>query len=51
MRTIYDPYNDEEITLSKDELTMVMRIRNGQFPHVSVRGLAVVVVAEALHQI
>ncbi|PNH07892.1 Ribosome biogenesis protein BOP1 [Tetrabaena socialis] len=38
LRTIYDPYNDEEISLSREELAMVMRIRNGQFPHVEVRG-------------
>ncbi|KAG2483393.1 hypothetical protein HYH03_017745 [Edaphochlamys debaryana] len=36
LRTIYDPYNDEEITLSREELAMVMRIRKGQFPHVEV---------------
>lgn len=38
LRTIYDPYNDEEITLTKEELAMVMRIRAGQFPHVEVGG-------------
>lgn len=27
LRTIYDEYNDEEITLSKEELGMIMRIR------------------------
>ncbi|GIL57090.1 hypothetical protein Vafri_12368 [Volvox africanus] len=36
LRTIYDPYNDEEISLTKEELAMVMRIRNGQFPHLEV---------------
>ncbi|KAG2446397.1 hypothetical protein HXX76_000982 [Chlamydomonas incerta] len=36
LRTIYDPYNDEEITLSREELAMVMRIRAGQFPHLEV---------------
>ncbi|KAL6755488.1 NUC169 domain-containing protein [Haematococcus lacustris] len=36
MRTIYDEYNDEEITLSKDELRMIMAIRKGQFPHVEI---------------
>lgn len=36
MRTIYDPYNDEEITLSKEELGMIMRIRKGQFPSLEV---------------
>mmetsp|Transcript_31118 Transcript_31118/g.69148 ORF Transcript_31118/g.69148 Transcript_31118/m.69148 type:complete len:730 (-) Transcript_31118:537-2726(-) len=36
LRTIYDEYNDEEITLSKEELSMIMRIRKGQFPSVAV---------------
>eukprot|EP00798_Chlamydomonas_sp_ICE-L_P004053 gene4053-14139_t len=36
MRTIYDEYNDEEITLTKEELGMIMRIRKGQFPSVDV---------------
>ena len=36
-RTIYDEYNDEEIVLSKDELRLIQRIRQGQFPHVEVR--------------
>lgn len=36
LRTIYDPYNDEEITLSKEELGMIMRIRKGQFPSLEV---------------
>lgn len=36
LRTIYDEYNDEEITLSKEELAMIMRIRKGQFPHLEV---------------
>lgn len=36
MRTIYDEYNDEEITLSKEELRMIMAIRKGQFPSVEV---------------
>ena len=35
-RTIYDEYNDEEIVLSKDELRMIQRIRQGQFPDVEV---------------
>lgn len=30
LRTIYDEYNDEEITLSKEELAMIMRIRKGE---------------------
>lgn len=28
-RTVYDEYNDEEIVLSKDEIKMIQRIRNG----------------------
>jgi ribosome biogenesis protein ERB1 len=35
-RTIYDPYNGEEVTLSKEEVRMLMRIRQGHFPHVEV---------------
>jgi hypothetical protein len=36
LRTIYDEYNDEEVTLSKEELRMIMNIRKGHFPHVEV---------------
>ena len=36
LRTIYDEYNDEDIVLSKEELQMVQRIRQGRFPHVEV---------------
>lgn len=36
LRTIYDEYNDEDIVLSKEELQMVQRIREGRFPHVEV---------------
>lgn len=35
-RTIYDEYNGEEITLSKEEMQMIQRIREGKFPHVEV---------------
>lgn len=35
-RTIYDEYNDEQITLSKEEIEMITRIRQGRFPHVEV---------------
>ena len=38
-RTIYDEYNDEEIVLSKDELRLIQRIRQGQFPDVEVGSL------------
>lgn len=36
-RTVYDEYNGEEITLSKEEMRMIQRIREGKFPHVEVR--------------
>jgi hypothetical protein len=36
-RTIYDEYNDEQITLSKEEIELIKRIRQGRFPHVEVR--------------
>jgi hypothetical protein len=36
LRTIYDEYNDEEITLTKEELRMIMAIRKGHFPHVEI---------------
>lgn len=36
LRTVYDEYNDEEIVLSKEELAMIRRIRDGRFPHVEV---------------
>ena len=35
-RTIYDEYNDEEITLSTDEIGLLQRIRQGRFPHIEV---------------
>jgi len=35
-RTIYDEYNDEQITLSKEEIALIKRIRQGRFPHVEV---------------
>ena len=35
-RTVYDEYNGEEITLSKEEMRMIQRIREGKFPHVEV---------------
>lgn len=36
LRTIHDEYNDEDIVLSREELEMVQRIREGRFPHVEV---------------
>ncbi len=35
-RTVYDEYNDEEVTLTKEEMQMIQRIRAGRFPHVEV---------------
>ena len=35
-RTVYDEYNGEEITLSKEEMRMIQRIREGKFPHLQV---------------
>ena len=35
-RTIHDELNDEDIQLTKEELQMLQRIRQGQFPHVEV---------------
>ena len=35
-RTVYDEYNGEEITLSREEMRMIQRIREGKFPHVEV---------------
>lgn len=39
-RTVYDEYNDEEVTLTREEMQMIQRIRAGQFPHVEVRSAA-----------
>ena len=36
-RTIYDEYNDEEIVLSKEEVELIQRVREGRFPDVEVR--------------
>lgn len=35
-RTLYDEYNDEEIVLSKEEIAMIQRIRQGKIPHAEV---------------
>jgi len=32
-RTLRDPFNGEDVTLTKDEVRMLMRIRSGQLPH------------------
>jgi BOP1NT (NUC169) domain len=36
LRTIYDPYNDEELTLSKEELRVLMNIQRGRTTDVSI---------------
>ena len=47
-RTIYDEYNDEQITLSKEEIEVIKRIRQGRFPHVEVSQFSLN--AESLHR-
>ena len=37
LRTLYDEYNDEEVVLSREELALIRRIREGRFPHVEAR--------------
>ena len=36
LRTIYDAYNDEELTLSKEELRVLMNIQQGNMPDVNI---------------
>jgi hypothetical protein len=36
LRTIYDPYNDEELTISKEELRVLMNIQQGKMPDVAI---------------
>ena len=36
LRTIYDPYNDEELVLSRSELRTLLNIQKGRTPEVSV---------------
>ena len=36
LRTIYDPYNDEELTLSREELRVLMNIQQGKMPEVHI---------------
>ena len=33
---MYDEYNDEEVELSKEEIRMIRRIREGRIPHAEV---------------
>ncbi|GBG74592.1 hypothetical protein CBR_g19000 [Chara braunii] len=35
-RKVYDEYNDEEITLTKEEIRIINRIRKGKIPHAEV---------------
>jgi ribosome biogenesis protein ERB1 len=35
-RKIYDEYNDEEVELTKEEVDMIRRIRQGKIPHAEV---------------
>ena len=36
LRTIYDPYNDEEMVLSREELKVLMNIQKGRMPEVNI---------------
>jgi hypothetical protein len=36
LRTIYDPYNDEQLTLSHEELRVLMNIQQGKMPDVHI---------------
>lgn len=33
---VYDEYNDEEVELTKDEINMIRRLRQGKIPHADV---------------
>jgi len=33
---VYDEYNDEEVELTKEEVDMIRRIRQGKIPHADV---------------
>jgi hypothetical protein len=35
-RKVYDEYNDEEVELTKDEINLIRRLRDGKFPHAEV---------------
>lgn len=35
-RKVYDEYNDEEVELTKEEVDMIRRIRQGKIPHADV---------------
>jgi ribosome biogenesis protein ERB1 len=36
LRTIYDPYNDEELTVSREELRTLINIQQGKLPDVHI---------------
>ena len=35
-RKVYDEYNDEDVELTKEEVDMIRRIRQGKIPHADV---------------
>jgi hypothetical protein len=35
-RKVYDDYNDEEVELTKEEVDMIRRLRQGKIPHAEV---------------
>lgn len=35
-RKIYDEYNDEDVELTKEEIDLIRRIRDGRVPHAEV---------------
>ena len=48
-RTVYDDYNDEEIVLSKEEMRLIQRIRQGRFPHVEVSAASLIPQQTRMH--
>lgn len=36
LRTLYDPYNDEQLTLSRAELRMLLNMQQGKTPHLDI---------------
>lgn len=41
-KTVYDEYNDEEIKLTKEEIRMIRRLREGKIPHAQVNPYEVI---------
>lgn len=35
-KKVYDEYNDEEVELTKEEIDMIRRLRQGKIPHAEV---------------